>query len=337
MKKIFITGGHYTPAKAVIDELLDEYEIFYLGRKYAMEDDDALAFEYLDLRNLSNLSYLELTTGRLQRKFFIKPLQSIKAFLKIFVGFGQSFYWLLKFRPNLVLSFGGYLALPVVIIAWFLGIPILTHEQTLVSGLANKIISKFAKKTLFGNPIRKEILDLKPVKTSGIFVTGGNQGSHVINLAVKKILNKYQVIHQTGDSKNNDYEDLVKINKNTYKFLNAHDMAKALNEATLVISRAGANITTELAFLGKPAILIPIPWSSGNEQYLNAKKLVDAGTAEILEQKDLTGENLLKLISQMFASLEKYQENASKARKLVIPNAAEKIAKVISQELLLRS
>ena len=235
------------------------------------------------------------------------------------------------------MSFGGYLALPVVIIAWFLGIPILTHEQTLVSGLANKIISKFAKKTLFGNPIRKEILDLKPVKTSGIFVTGGNQGSHVINLAVKKILNKYQVIHQTGDSKNNDYEDLVKINKNTYKFLNAHDMAKALNEATLVISRAGANITTELAFLGKPAILIPIPWSSGNEQYLNAKKLVDAGTAEILEQKDLTGENLLKLISQMFASLEKYQENASKARKLVIPNAAEKIAKVISQELLLRS
>ncbi len=89
--------------------------------------------------------------------------------------------------------------------------------------------------------------------------------------------------------------------------------------------------------MGKPAILIPIPWSSGNEQYLNAKKLVDAGTAEILEQKDLTGENLLKLISQMFASLEKYQENASKARKLVIPNAAEKIAKVISQELLLRS
>ncbi|MEK7565607.1 MAG: glycosyltransferase, partial [Patescibacteria group bacterium] len=111
MKKIFITGGHYTPAKAVIDELLDEYEIFYLGRKYAMEDDDALAFEYLDLRNLSNLIYLELTNGRLQRKFFIKPLQSIKAFLKIFVGFGQSFYWLLKFRPNLVLSFGGYLAL----------------------------------------------------------------------------------------------------------------------------------------------------------------------------------------------------------------------------------
>lgn len=307
MKKIFITGGHYTPAKAVIDLLLNKYQIFYLGRKYAMEDDDALALEYQELKPEDRITYLELTTGRLQRKFFINPLQSLKALLKIIPGFLQSFYYLLRYRPNLVLSFGGYLALPVVIGAWLLDIPILTHEQTFAPGIANRIISKFANKILIGNPIRREILNLKPVKTSGIFVTGGNQGTHVINLAVKKLLKKYEVAHQTGDSKENDFNELVKLNKNTFKFLNAQEMADALNKADLVISRAGANICTELAYLGKPAILIPIPWSSNNEQMLNAKWLKDAGIAEILEQEDLTGENLLKLVDFMFANLKNYQ------------------------------
>jgi UDP-N-acetylglucosamine--N-acetylmuramyl-(pentapeptide) pyrophosphoryl-undecaprenol N-acetylglucosamine transferase len=219
------------------------------------------------------------------------------------------------------MSFGGYLALPVVICAWLLDIPVLTHEQTPVPGLANKIIAKFAKKVLTGIPLRKEILNLRPVKTSGIFVTGGNQGSHVINQASKDLFKKYKVVIQTGDSKNHDYEELLKLNKHTYKFLNALEMAKALNEANLVISRAGANICAELAYLGKPAILIPIPWSSGNEQMLNAKWLNDAGVAEILEQKDLNGKNLLKLADFMFKNLKKYQHvikvETDAARKIV--------------------
>lgn len=339
MKKIFITGGHYTPARAVIDLLLsapagrDKVKIYYLGRRYAMEDDDALALEFQELKHVACITYLELTTGRLQRKFFVNIGQSIKAFLKIFVGFAQSFYYLVKYRPNLVLSFGGYLALPVVICAWFLGIPVLTHEQTPVPGLANKIIAKFAKKVLAGNPIRKEILDLKPVKTSGIFVTGGNQGSHVINQVVKPLLKKYRVTVQTGDSRHNDYEELVKINKDTFKFLNAKEMAQALNQASLVISRAGANITTELAYLGKPAILIPIPNTSGNEQMLNAKALKEAGTAEILEQKDLTGESLLKLTDQIVSNLEKYKTNGPEARSLVKTNAADDIIEACEKYL----
>ncbi len=320
MKKIFITGGHYTPAKAVIDLLINKYQIFYLGRKYAMEDDDAIALEYQSLKSLKSLTYLVLTTGRLQRRFFVNIFQSIKSFFKIFVGLGQSFYYLIKFRPDLVLSFGGYLAAPVVFNSWLFRIPVITHEQTLIPGLSNKVINIFANKMLTGNPIRKEILDLKPVKTSGIFVTGGNQGSHVINMAVKNLFNKYSVILQTGDSKFNDYENFKR--DGVYKFLDAKEMAKFLNEADLVISRAGANITTELAYLGKPAILIPIPWSSGNEQMLNAKFLKDAGTAEILEQKDLTGESLLKLVDLMFKNLGKYQHKVP-----VKTDAAEEIVK----------
>lgn len=93
MKKIFITGGHYTPARAVIDLLIGKCDLFYVGRKFAMEDDQALALEYQSLNGLKSLTYLVLTTGRLQRRFFINVMQSIKAFLKIFIGLGQSFYY----------------------------------------------------------------------------------------------------------------------------------------------------------------------------------------------------------------------------------------------------
>jgi len=336
MKKIFITGGHYTPAKAVIDLLLDknEFEIFYLGRKSAMEDDKALALEFIELSSKPKITYLELTTGRLQRNFFVNFNQSVRAFLKIFTGFFQSLYYLVKYRPNLVMSFGGYLAIPVVINAWFFGIPVLTHEQTLAPGLANRLIARFSKKVLTGNPLRREILNLKPVRQSNtIFITGGNQGAHVINVAIEeiidKLLKKYRVIHQTGDSKFEDYERLKR--EGVFKFLDAQEMADALNAAALVISRSGANITTELAYLGKPAILIPIPWSSGGEQMANAKVLESAGTAEILEQKDLNGQNLLRLIGSMMENLKQYNANAVKARKLVELDATEKIVEEISK------
>ena len=339
MKKIFITGGHYTPAKAVIDVLLQSkgFQIYYLGRKFAMEDDDALALEYRELSSIPETKYLVLTTGRLQRKFFVNPWQSVKSFFKIFVGFFQSLYFLLRYRPNLVMSFGGYLALPVVIIAWFFGIPILTHEQTPVPGLANKIIARFVEKVLTGNPIRREILNLKPVKsTRTIFITGGNQGAHVINLAIEeiigKLLKKYRVIHQTGDSKYHDYDRLKR--EGVYKFLTAVEMAKALNEADLVISRSGANITTELAYLGKPAILIPIPWSSENEQMQNAQMLKETGLTEVLEQKDLTGESLLNLIEKMMTNLKSYRAFAPIAKKLVVQNAAEVIVGEIKAVLV---
>ena len=148
MKKIFITGGHFAPAKAVIDKL-SGWEIFYLGRKYAMEDEKTEALEF---REIKNAHYLVITTGRLQRKFFVNWSQSVKALLKIPWGFIQSFFYLLKYRPDVILSFGGYVALPVVINAWFLDIPVITHEQTKSLGLANKIIALLAKKTLDKTP-----------------------------------------------------------------------------------------------------------------------------------------------------------------------------------------
>lgn len=311
IKKIFITGGHYTPAKAVIDKL-EGWKIFYVGRKYAMEDSNVLALEYQELQHLN---YLCITTGRLQRKFFVNVWQSIRSLLKIPVGFLQSFWWLLRYQPNVILSFGGYVALPIVINAWILDIPVLTHEQTKTIGLANRIIRLFGAKVLdVGVPLRQEILNAKVSKTNTIFVTGGNQGSKIIFDNVKKIipkLSKYKVI----------------LNDKPFR---AKEMADNLSEAGIIISRAGANTVSEIAYLGKPAILIPIPWSSGGEQEKNAQELEKLGMAEIINQDNLSEKTLLEAIEKIDKNYDKYWQNAKKGKTLVDPHAADKIVEEIN-------
>jgi UDP-N-acetylglucosamine--N-acetylmuramyl-(pentapeptide) pyrophosphoryl-undecaprenol N-acetylglucosamine transferase len=143
-KSIFITGGHITPAIAIIDTLTtrSDVQVVFIGRKYAMEQDKQASAEY-ELIAAKQIRFLPITTGRLQRSF---TGQTIPSLLKIPVGFVQSFIYCLRERPKLVVSFGGYIALPVAYAAWILRIPVITHEQTLVAGLANKLIALVARR-----------------------------------------------------------------------------------------------------------------------------------------------------------------------------------------------
>lgn len=335
MKKIFITGGHLAPAKAVINKL-NSWEIYYVGRKYAMEGQKALALEYLELSSWGGLRYLSILTGRLQRKFFVNVGQSIFSLLKIPVGFLQSFWWIIRYRPNVVLSFGGYVGVPVVVCAWLFDIPILTHEQTPVLGLANKIISIFASKVLTFPIIREEIIKAKVKDEKLILVTGGNQGAHVINVAVgeiiEKLVTKYRVVHQTGDSNFQDFEKAKKLkNYEVKKFLSMDEFAELLAKSYIVISRSGANTVNEIAYLGKPAIFVPIPWSSGGEQEKNAQKLVDLGMAEIISQKDLNGKVLLDTVEKISKRYLEYLNNAKKGKTLVDISGVDKIIAEINK------
>lgn len=343
------------PAQAVIEELQKRggWEIFYLGRKYGMEDDRAEALEYQEIRKLPSVTYLVLTTGRIQPKFFVNFGQSIKAFLKIFVGLAQSLWLILRYHPDVVLSFGGYMAIPVVFWAFLLGIPMATHEQTVTSGRANKLIALLAdevfiswgkpgpKEILTGNPLRKAFLQAikhRRTKTSPptIYITGGNQGSHVLNVAVKEALPKlakYKVIHQTGDAKQfNDYLELASHKSNHYepkKFLTADEVADIFSCASLIVSRSGANIVTEILAFGKPALFIPIPWSHQGEQMANAKMVADLGLGEILPQDELSAASLVKKISTMMANLSRYRA------KVEIPlDASGKIADALEKVVI---
>ncbi|MBI2334918.1 glycosyltransferase [Candidatus Daviesbacteria bacterium] len=329
--KILVTGAHLTPAVATIEELKKNYqcEVVYAGRKTTFEGDDRPSIESQVLPKLG-VKFISLTTGRLQREFTVYTIPSLA---KIPIGFLQAPLILLKEKPNVVLSFGGYIGVPIVIWAWAFSIPVIIHEPALMPGLANKISAHFADKICTGSIIRKEIKDGKNFGNRGkpvILVTGGNQGSHAINLAVEESLDELikiaKIIHQTGDSKFGDFERLtIKQNENyrVEKFI-SNGWGRIMQECDLAVSRAGINTLTELSYLGKPVLVIPIPGHP--EQNANAQYFKKTGLAEILPQSKLNGKSLLLNIKKMLKNLKSRTTKVKDLKKDMVPDMAKKLA-----------
>lgn len=363
--KIIITGSHFTPAQAVIEELKKDknVQIVYFGRKYTREGDKSPSVESQVLPGLG-VKFIPVIAGRLQRSFTIHTLPSL---IKIPVGFLQAFYLLLRERPNVILSFGGYSAVPTVISAWLLSIPIIIHEQTLVPGLANTISSWFADKiavsfkeneffkknrvVVTGNPMRKELFgntksadfdkilaDAKKEKLPVILITGGNQGSHLINQTVFNCLDqlnkKAYIIHQTGDSKFNDFEKLEEARQRlkysgrykVRKWIDGGDFGVILKNTDLVVSRAGINTLLELAYFSVPTLVIPIPYIYKNEQMVNARFFEKLGLVKILLQDDTNAKTLEENINQMIDRLPQLRQGAEGAKSLANSDAAKRLA-----------
>lgn len=345
--KLLITGGHLSPALALIDELQKtkkfEIDIVFVGRKYPLDLEQTLSLEYKEI-NKKNLIFISIEAGRLTRSISVSSLISI---VKIPLGFVQAFFIIYKQRPDLLMSFGGYLALPIVFWAYVFRIPIFTHEQTIRPGLANRLISFFSKKIFVafeevknnfpknktyvsGNPVKPSIFKIfrkKPFEIKKdrpvIYVTGGSLGSHSINLHIKRILEplleKFIIIHQVGESKEyHDFEDLILMKKKLPKekqkqyYLVKHffddQIGYVYSLADLVVGRSGANTFFELLALKKPALFIPLPWSSGREQQHHAEIFTKAGCGEIFHQIE-PSEKLLRLIYQMISKIDYYQNN----------------------------
>lgn len=358
--RVLITGGHLSPALAVIDELKknQNVDILYVGRKYSLEGEKVFSLEYYQIKKLG-IKFQSLTAGRLTRVFSLK---SIIGLLKIPIGFIQSFFIIRKFKPDVILSFGSYVGVPVTFWGYIFRIPIFTHEQTIKPGLANKIIGFFAKKIflafsetvkyfnnkktlVIGNPVKKSIFKIKSkpfdiLKNKPIiYITGGSLGSHSINVHVKKILSdllkNYIVIHQTGDTKQyHDYEDLqafkkklpINYQKNYFlkKYFLEDELGYIYSLADLVISRAGANTFFELVALKKPAILIPLPWSAGREQQAHAMIFAKLGFGEIFHQIE-SSKKLLRLINKILKNISFYQKNYQLNSQFNKSNAAKVI------------
>lgn len=346
--KILITGSHFTPALATIEELKKNYqcEVVYVGRKTTFEGDNTPSVESQVLPKLG-VKFSSLITGRLQREFTVFTIPSL---LKIPIGFLQAPFILLREKPDVVLSFGGYIAVPIVIWAWLFSIPIIIHEQAIIPGLANKISAHFADKiaisfpenlsfdrqkvVLTGNPLRREIIEAQSVfkddGTPRVLIAGGNQGSHVINMAVLDCLDKLtkiaKIIHQTGDSKFGDFERLnIKQNENyiVEKFI-SNGWGQLLQECDLVVSRAGINTLSELAVLSKPALVIPI--AGHTEQNLSAKYFEKLGLTKILPQSKLSGDSLFWNIKEMLKNINKLRIKVRRSKKSIINDGAKKLA-----------
>ncbi len=367
--KILITGGHVTPALAVIDEILSQKgasnSVVFVGRKYVNDREHEPSLEYQEVSKRKILFY-DLKTGRLTR---VISRSLIKSLFQIPQGFWQAKKIIKKERPDCIMTFGGYLGFPVGLAAWFDHIPLYLHEQTISPGLTNRILGRFAKKifvsfaetvnffprdktVVTGNPVRSQIFQVleKPISfvknRPVVYITGGSLGSHSINILIFAIVpsltKKYIVIHQTGDvTEYADYEKALTVKKSLPEdlasryFVTKHfsdsQIGFIYNMADLVVGRSGANTFFELVDLNKPAIFIPLPWSAGREQQKHAAIFVKHQTGELFDQNRQPSE-LLALIDRVIDKLATYKAHFHSLQTLSYRNAASTIrAYLLSQ------
>ncbi|OGK46651.1 hypothetical protein A3B46_00405 [Candidatus Roizmanbacteria bacterium RIFCSPLOWO2_01_FULL_39_19] len=349
--KILITGGHITPALSVYDECKKRgINVVFVGRQFSYDKStQTMEAKMLEERNIK---LIHLDAGRLTR---ILNIQSVRHFLKIPKGYFQAVNILKKERPDAILSFGGYIGLPISIAGKLLSIPIFTHEQVMAPGLTNRLISQFASKVfvsfgesvkyfpkhkviLTGNPIRQAILkgksktlnigNNKPV----IFVTGGSLGAHELNRHVEaimpKLTKKFLVVHQTGNvAEFHDFERLKKLeNENYFVFdhLLDDDFGYMMRRADVIVSRSGANTVFELLALSKIAVLVPLPFSSFAEQEEHARLLEDSGVAKIFYQIHKS-EELFETIQFVYNHRQEMEINFNSLSHYVHLDAAKRI------------
>ena len=324
-----MTGGHAATTALATYEAVDKFkwEVCWIGSKRAIEGKRALTIEFKIFPEYDIKCY-SLVAGRLQRKWTMFTLLSL---FKIPVGFLHAFFLLINIRPRAVISFGGFVAFPVVVSAWILRIPIVLHEQTIAAGLANKYSSYFANKVaisrresgsyfpaektvLTGNPVRKEFFSIERKQKIGspptIYATGGSRGSVKFNEyffdIVPELVKEFFIIHQCGDldlhraqTLKDNLSEKYKRRYKVYDTIPPDKVPGIFRKADIVIGRSGANTVAEVLAAVRPAIFIPIPWSQHDEQTKNARLAVDTGIALIIKQGDLSQELLLETIYEV--------------------------------------
>ena len=277
---------------------------------------------------------------------------------KVIKGIWQAYDTIKKQKPNIVFSKGGFVAVPVVIGAYFNRVPVIAHESDMTPGLANKLSVPYCTKVcvtfpealkklnknkavLTGTPIRKELLDgskITGLKLCGfsndkpvLFVMGGSLGSKSINDNIRKNLEKimlnFNIIHICGSG---NIKEAYKSKKNYTQFEYANEeLPHLMAAADIVVSRAGANSIFEFLALRKPNLLIPLSSkSSRGDQILNATSFRKSGYSLVLPEEDVNENSLLENINELYKNRESY---ISKMESSETGNGVEAIVKLIEQ------
>ena len=322
-----------TPAFATIRELQERgYSDFvWVGHKYNQSGTKSISAEFKIVTEEFGIPFYNLTAGKFM--WWLTPQNFryvIRDWFRIPKGFWSARKLIATEKPDIVVSFGGYLALPIVYLAKRHQIPVVTHEQTLVTGRANRWISKLADKVLVswkstlkdnpnyihtGNPIRPEVSQVKSNNYTfpdavdeappTLYITGGNQGSYNMSRRIFRILpellEEFNIIHQTGDSTSRQtYSKALYLRDQLpydlrmryipKPFIYGDEIGEVFSKSDIVFSRSGANIISEIALLGKLSVFMPIKWSSGGEQTKNAQMLTDTGLSILCKQTDAVDE-----------------------------------------------
>ncbi|MDE3155002.1 MAG: undecaprenyldiphospho-muramoylpentapeptide beta-N-acetylglucosaminyltransferase [Acidobacteriota bacterium] len=343
------TGGHLYPGIAVARELLrrePDAQVSFAGTARGLEarviPREGLALDLIRSGGLKGKSI-----GARLRGLALLPASAIDAARL-----------LARRRPHLVVGVGGYSSGPVVLLAALRGIPTLLLEQNAVPGLTNRLLARVvdaaavtydsslpyfgAKGFVSGNPVRAGFFaqedghahDERPGQPARVLILGGSQGAHAINLAVVAAAPRLAaagpslaLTHQTGAA------DLELVREGVGRaglvarvepFL--HDMEREMGSADLVVSRAGATTLAEITAAGRPSILVPLPTATDDHQRKNAEVLQQAGAAELLPQREMTGKVLADRVLALAADPARRRRMGRAAAGLARPDAARLIA-----------
>lgn len=362
------TGGHLTPALAVIDAIKrsdSSADILFIGSTTGLE---------AEIVPKRDIVYKSIATGKLRRSsrgiLGMLTIANFRDMLAVPKGLIDAYRILQAYKPDALLSTGGYVAVPASIAARLLNIPIVIHEQTTTIGLANRICCAIAHTVALsfeiargdlpararagavvtGNPIRKETLAGSKERaaerfgltndTPVILITGGAQGARVINTAVAdaiaELTKNHFVIHQCGKqgiesltAARDDQPAAVRERWILHAFLDTDAMADAWAAAQVVIARAGAGTVNEALILGKPMIFIPLEPSSRDEQLRNAERSVSLGAAVIVRQAACTGPALIEARHAIVDTPGRMSQMAAAAHGNAILDADERIASLL--------
>lgn len=355
MAKIIFSGGGtlgpVVPLLAVAEIIRKHYpqtEMVWVGTKEGPEK--ALVEKY-------NIRFETITAGKLRRYFSLFNLVDL---FKLKLGFFKSLFFLSKEKPDLLVTAGGFVSVPLHWAGAVLGIKSWAHQQDARVGLANRLMAPFAavitvalrsnlkrfnrkKVSWLGNPVRADIFSgsreraLKLFNLSGdlpvVFATGGGTGSWRVNQimveAAAHLKGVCEIIHLSGKERPQklaDYAAQIFDFYHHYQFF-THEMADAYAVADIVVSRAGFSTICETAALAKPVILLPKP----GHQYENVKFLEAAGAAVFMDERVADGHQLARLIKELLQDEIKKRQLANNLRQILPPAKEEDIINILNR------
>ncbi|MFA7314787.1 MAG: UDP-N-acetylglucosamine--N-acetylmuramyl-(pentapeptide) pyrophosphoryl-undecaprenol N-acetylglucosamine transferase [Candidatus Magasanikbacteria bacterium] len=358
--KVLFSGGYtlgpVTPLLAIRETIQEKYpeaEFLWVGTKTGPEK---------ELIEETDTKFVSITSGKFRRYFSVFNIVDI---IKVIVGFFQSIRILWHENPDMCISAGGFVSVPLHFAAWILGIPTWIHQQDIKIGLSNilmaplasivttsveKNVKHFSQKKTFwlGNPVRQDILHgdrkkaqeifhLKP-NLPVVFATGGGTGSAKVNQmvveATQHLSGFVQIIHLSGKERPQELVERAKkhfLDYQVYQFF-TKEMKEAYAIADIVVSRGGFGTLSEIAALGKVAIIIPKPGhQEDNVEFLEKNK-----AAIFVNEITSSGLQLAKIIRDLLVDKEDQKELATKlqallpvAKKQTIIDIVEKLSKKV--------
>lgn len=357
------TGGHFYPIIAVaeaIHEIAKEEKLLEPFLFYAAPDP-----YNKDMLVANDITFVRTSAGKLRRYFSIMNVIDL---FKTAWGVTVSVFRIFFLYPDVIFGKGGYVSFPTLLAARLFRIPVVIHESDTVPGRVNKWAGKFAariavsypraaehfpkeKVAVTGNPIRAAILH---PATEGaheflklerevpvILILGGSQGAVALNdvllRAAPQLVEKYQILHQTGPANIAEVEQLLSVvlanspfrgRYRTFAYLDDLAMRMAAGACSLVISRAGSSIF-EIAVWGKPSILVPIPNEIVKDQTTNAFTYARSGAAVVIEQNNLSPTLLVSEIERIMGNRDLHARMSLAAKASANADAARIIAKEI--------